>query len=132
MSGGIDDLYRDPNAGAYEKEEVRVGPPLDYVGAKLGMAVRYAHRTYREIAATVPDDLPAPSWVEGSAFSIKDDGLLSPAFAAFRSATTAFLALHNMLGLIQDQDKFEALLALKSSEFDAWVERIEREGSVTG
>jgi hypothetical protein len=30
----IDDLFTPPNAGAYEKEELRKGPPLTYVGEK--------------------------------------------------------------------------------------------------
>jgi len=26
-----DEMFRGPNDGAYEKEEIRTGPPLDYV-----------------------------------------------------------------------------------------------------
>lgn len=129
---GIDDLYSDPNAGAYEKREVRTGPPLDYVGEKLGIAVKFSHRTYRRMRESVSDDLPVLEAALGTGGSVKGDALLSPAFITFRGATTAFLALYNMLGLIHDQDKFEALLELSSSEFDDWVDRIEREGSVTG
>ena len=130
--GDIDDLYRHPNAGAYEKREVRVGPPLDYVGEKLGVAMKFAHRTYQQIVEHVPGDLTVPEGLSENGFSVKRDAILSPAYTAFRGATTAFLALHNMLGVIQDQDKFEALLLLSTSEFDEWVDRIEREGSVTG
>jgi hypothetical protein len=128
----IDDLFTPPNAGAYERREIRDGTPLDYVGEKLGTAVKFAYRTYAHIEKYVPDDLAIPQRAEGTGFSVKVDGLLSPAFTTFRAATTAFLALHNMLGLIQEQAKFDALLQLDSGEFDAWVERIEREGSVTG
>ncbi len=128
----IDDLFTPPNAGAYEKREIRTGPPLDYIGEKLGMAVELAHRTYRRIKEYVPENFELPQNVHGTDLSVKRDALLSSAFGTFRAATTAFLALHNMLGMIQDQDKFEALLDLEPEEFEAWIERVEREGSVTG
>lgn len=100
----ISDLFREPNAGAYEKEEKRKGPPLGYVGEKLRRAVESAHGTYQAIDSNVPDNLPQPAKVRGSAYSTKQDGILSPAFSTFLFSLTAFLALYNMLGVIADQN----------------------------
>ena len=30
-----EELFRDPNNNAYEKDELRTGPPLDYVAKKV-------------------------------------------------------------------------------------------------
>jgi len=128
----IDDLYQDPNAGAYEKEEVRTGPPLSYVGEKLRRALESAHRMHRTIVDVVPDDLPQPPGASGTAYSTKVDGLVRPAHGAFYYSLVAFLALHNALGRIGGDGKVDALLRLDPDEFGAWLDTVEQEGSVTG
>ncbi len=128
----IDDLYQDPNAGAYEKEETRTGPPLSYVGEKLRGAVESAHRTYRSIERDVPDDLPQPSGAKGTSYSTKQDGLISPGYSSYRYSLTAFLALYNQLGRISAQKKIAALLELDPRDFSDWLDSVEREGSVIG
>jgi hypothetical protein len=50
----------------------------------------------------VPDDLPQLPGAVGTSYSTKQDGLLSPAFSAFRYSLTVFLPLYNMLGVISD------------------------------
>ena len=128
----ICDLYQEPNAGAYEKEETRKGPPLGYVGEKLRRAVEYAHETYQAIDRDVPENLPQPAKARGSAYSTKQDGILSPADSTFIYSLTAFLALYNMLGVISDQQKIPALLAVNHEDLSAWLDGVEREGSVHG
>ena len=110
----IDDLFTDPNAGAYEVEESRVGPPLTYVGEKLRHSLEYAHR----VAGTMRSD------VEHEA---RHD-----AVAAFRYGLTAYLGLYNMLGMILDHRKLDALRELDDDAFEDWLDTVEREGSVTG
>jgi hypothetical protein len=128
----ICDLFREPNAGAYEKEETRKGLPLGYVGEKLRHAVVSAHETYQAIDRDVPENLPQPAKARGSAYSTKHDGILSPAYSAFIYSMTAFLALYNMLGIISDQEKIPALLAMNHEDLSAWLDGVEREGSVHG
>jgi len=118
----IDDLYRDPNAGAYEREELRIGPPLDYVGEKLRHAVEYAHQAYQAIRNVDP----------GGLSSSDRQALLSRTYGSFRSSLTAFLALYNMLGLLTEPKKVDALLDLEADALDEWLDRIVQEGSVTG
>lgn len=108
------------NGDAYEKRETREGSPLSYVGEKLGMAVEASHTVLRLIESD-----PAFSALRGY-----EPG--SSAFQAFHSATTAFLALYNMLGLIDDQHKFDLLRKLGTDDFRSWVEMVQREGSVKG
>ena len=110
----IDDLFTEPNAGAYEAEETRVGPPLTYVGEKLRNSLEYAHRAAR----------------------VTKVGALEAAHrhtdAALRYGVTAYLGLYNMLGMIQDHRKLDALLDLDREAFEAWLDTVQREGSVHG
>ncbi len=128
----ISDLFREPNAGAYEKEERRKGPPLGYVGEKLRRAVESAHGMYQDINRLVPDNLPQPEKVRGSVFSTKQDSLLSPAYTNFMYGLTAYLALYNMLGVLSDHQKIPTLLSMSHEDFSGWLDGIEREGSVHG
>lgn len=114
---GIDDLFSDPNAGAYVRKETRVGPPLEYVGEKLAGAVEAAHQMYRAV-----DEAGAP----------RGDPLRASAYETFRYALTAFLALYNMLGLLANQLKIDELLALDVRSFTEWLDDLAQEGSVSG
>jgi sugar phosphate isomerase/epimerase len=124
-------LYRDTNGPAYVKGQKRTGPPLGYVGDKLRHSLQLAHSLYQEIRESVPDDLPQPEGARGTSYSTKEDGLVGPAYEAFSYQLTAFLALYNMLGL-DDNRLANRLLRSSYEEFDTWLRRIIREGSVTG
>jgi hypothetical protein len=124
----IDDLFTHPNAGANEVDESRVGPPLTYVGEKLGHSLGHVHRL-----ANTARTREAESSGEGDAGPDemqRDAGL--EAVAAFRYGLTAYLALYNMLGMISDHRKLDALLDLDEEAFEDWLATIEREGSVSG
>lgn len=110
----IDDLFTDPNAGAYEAEETRVGPPLTYVGEKLRYSLEHGHR-----AATATK-------VTGSEAAHRE------ADASFRYGVTAYLGLYNMLGMMLDHRKLDALLDLDGAAFEEWLDTVQREGSVHG
>jgi len=131
----IDDLVTPPNAGAYEQDEVRRGPPLSYVGEKLRSSLNHVHGLCSMIREAVPDTLPIPSNVKVRPFSVRNDGLLVPADAAFYNALVAFLALYNSLGRLGEweaqEDKIRALRGLTSQEIEAWLDSVESGGSVT-
>jgi hypothetical protein len=52
--------------------------------------------------------------------------------ATSRYALTSYLALHNMLGLISDHRKVDALLELDGNALEEWLVTVQREGSVSG
>jgi len=110
----IDDLFTDPNAGAYEAEETRLGPPLAYVGEKLRCALEHSHSAARATKAT------------GAEAAYRE------ADASFRYGVTAYLGLFNMLGMLADHRKLDALLDLDSDSFEEWLATVQREGSVHG
>jgi hypothetical protein len=132
----IDDLFTSPNAGAYEKEELRKGPPLTYVGEKVRIALYHVHslcRSVREIASdTSPAGGPPASHSSGHDFS----ELIGRADAAFYYALVSFLALYNSLGRLgeweEQEQKLQALRELSRESFDDWLDSIESDGSVTG
>jgi hypothetical protein len=110
----IDDLFTHPNAGAYEAEETRVGPPLAYVGEKLRYSVEHAHRAAKATR------------------TVRGDEAHREADAAFRYGLTAYLGLYNMLGMLSDHRKLDALLELDQDSFEVWLDTVQREGSVSG
>ncbi|MDT8437316.1 MAG: hypothetical protein RRA92_11250 [Gemmatimonadota bacterium] len=110
----IDDLFSDPNAGAYEAKETRVGPPLAYVGEKLKSSLEHAHRAARASRESAAEEMGRD------------------ADTAFRYGVTAFLGLYNMLGMLVDHRKLDALLELDGASFEQWLDTVEREGSVHG
>lgn len=128
---GIDDMIPGSNAGAYEKEEIRVGPPLSYVGEKLRMTVECVYESCRKLKAAKESAVGCRK----QAISIDGQDLDAAwrfAVSAFRYSLTAFLALYNMLGLLADQSLCDTLLQYERKEFEQWLDRIEQEGSVTG
>jgi hypothetical protein len=120
----IDDLFTDPNAGAYEIEEARAGPPLDYIGGKLRDALEFSHRLVRGMRD--PHALPNDTG------GLDIHALRRDAEATFRYALTSYLALYNMLGLISDHRKVDALLELDGDTLEEWLVRVQRQGSVSG
>jgi hypothetical protein len=126
----LDDLVTDPNGPAYERTEERTGPPLDYVAEKLGHCLHALHGQHRAVAQ-LPADLPTPGKAAGKPQPLKES-LLSPGRYAFHYGVVAFLALHNILALANDHGLEDRLLGMSDEEFEAWMERIREEGSVTG
>ncbi len=118
-----DGQFLEPNNGAYEQPEIRHGLPLHYVSEKLASALESTHKAYQALKKRQAGD---PS------IGQEREQARRSTWAAFRYSTTAFLALHNMLGLIDDQGKFDALLKLSSKRFSAWLATVRREGSIGG
>jgi hypothetical protein len=125
-----DDFFRPPNA--YETDEVRTGPPLEYVAEKVRHSLEAIHSLIHEIRQRVSQDLPAAAPSLGPPMSIKEEYLLATAIYAFRSALVGHLALNNMLALANDNDLDDRLLAYSRDEFKEWLDRIDQAGSVTG
>jgi hypothetical protein len=132
----IDDLFTPPNAAAYEKQELRKGVPLSYVGEKLRSSLYYLHGLRTTIREVVPDDSTVPSPVETEHRSTKEERLVGPADMAFYYALVSFLALYNSLGRLgewgKEEEKIRALKWLHRTEFEAWLDSVASEGSVTG
>jgi hypothetical protein len=126
------DIVGDSNGPAYRRLEERNGPPLDYVAGKAESALLAAHEVLRSIERYVPDELPQPEEFRGTAFSAKEDGLLSPAWTAFRYGLISYLALQNMLSLAGESEIVDRLSAMSSAEFRGWLHGVTSEGSVTG
>lgn len=113
-------MFRDPNDGAYEKEEVRTGPPLSYVAEKSRRAVELTHCLIRKLKA-----------MEGLDSEHKA-GLLMLARGTLRYQMTGYLALNNLLALVNNQDFFERIEAYSEDDFNDWLDRIDQQGSVSG
>lgn len=129
----IDDLFRSPNADAYEKEEIRTGPPLSYVGEKLRIALSQVHALCNVIDQGSNTLMDGKGPGDGTAHALE---LARTSDAAFYQALVAFLALYNSMGRLgeweQQGQKVQALKALDRGSFDDWLDSIESEGSVTG
>jgi len=129
---GFHEFLGDANGPAFQKREERTGPPLSYVAEKLRGSIEGLHELYQNLNRCVPDNLPQPPALKGSSFSTKHDSLVSPAWTSFRYGVVAYLALENMLGLANDNDLFDRLLAMSRDDFRLWLDRIASEGSETG
>ena len=106
--------FADPNGPAWRADERRVGPPLGYVGEKLGRGLVCQHALLRALR-----DEPA-----GGAFMA--------ARLSFGYQLTAHLALYNMLGSRGSEDDVDRLVAMSTDDFRRWIAFVEREGSVSG
>ena len=111
--------FRDPNDGAYEKTEERTGPPLEYVAEKL--------RRNLEVTHNILAALKSPSDTES-----ESSNLSFQAATAFRSSLIAYLALQNLLALIDEGKLFDRVEAYSRQDFSEWLDRIDRQGSLTG
>lgn len=126
------DIIGDSNGPAFRKLEERNGPPLDYVSSKAESALLASHQVLVAVEHFVPEDLPQPESAFGSVFSTKRDGLLAPAWTAFRYGLVSYLALNNMLNLANDSELLDRLAAMPQEEFGRWLHGVASEGSVTG
>ncbi len=127
-----DDMFRPPNDQAYETDQIRTGPPLEYVAEKIRHSLESTHSLIHEIRRRVPDGLAADEPSAGPRVSVKDEYLLPTAYYAFRSAIIGYLALNNMMSLASDHNIGDRLLAYSRDEFKDWLDRIDQGGSVTG
>ena len=127
-----DDFFRPPNDNAYECDELRTGPPLDYVAENFRHNLEALHRLIYDIQNRVPEDLSVGLPPAETTASVRDEFLLPSAHYAFRSAIVGYLALKNMLALANDNDLSNRLSLYSREEFKDWLDRIDQGGSVTG
>ena len=114
----MDDLtIGSANGPAYEKHELRSGPPLDYVAGKMRSSLDSLRSAY----------LLAKE--NGSEFG---ERLHLNMYAGFKYELTAYLALYNLLNMANDRALTDRLLGCSDEEFDGWLDRVRSEGSVTG
>jgi hypothetical protein len=128
----LGEVYRDPNGPAYQRREVRQGPPLGYVGQKIRNGLHATHGLIQDLQAHIPDDLPAPNAAKGNPYSLKRDYLVGPAYDSFYNGLVAFLALYNALDRVNRPNLVRDLAARSTEEFRAWLDQVERDGDVTG
>ena len=115
-----EEMFRDPNDGAYEKEEVRTGPPLSYVAEKFRRGMELTHFLINTLK--VGEELD----------SEEKNRFLSHAQGSLRYQLTGYLALHNMLALVNDQGFFARIENYSYDDFRDWLDRIDQQGSVSG
>jgi hypothetical protein len=109
-----DDLFRGPNDNGYEKGQMRVGPPLEYVAEKIRHGLEATHQLLADLR-------------QGN----DRETLLFSARFAFHSQLTGYLALNNLLALASDHALAQRLEGYSRQEFTEWSDRIEQQGSVT-
>ena len=119
MDMDMANITGDSNAGAYQKTELRQGPPLDYVSEKIEHSLIDLHATISIISRVVQD-------------SENRDTILFSARAAFQQELVAFLAIQNLLNTANTPGLLLQLLSLSSEHFEEWLEEARSEGSVTG
>ena len=106
-----DELFRPPNDGAYTKEELRRGPPLEYVAEKTRRTLESLHEVLHR------SDPPSDSQV-----SLR---------YAFYNVLVAHLALKNMLALVNERGADDRLLSMSRQHFEQWLDRVDQEGIVS-
>ena len=115
----IDNLVGDSNNGAFRKNEIRNGPPLSYVAEKVRISIETIYSIYDKAINRLPD-------------SNEKTEIISDSCYAFRNSIVAFLALYNMLALVENNDVYDDLLNSSRDELCGWLDVVEREGSLTG
>jgi hypothetical protein len=127
----IEDLYSPPNGPGYEKRETRTGLPLEYVGEKLRRTVEYAYETARlELDVRSSVEIGTAD-IDLTARELSAEAYRSAA-ATLRYAVHAYLALQNMLGLMNADDLLERLIRGTRDDLKAWLDTIQNEGSSIG
>lgn len=127
------DWFADPNGPAWRTGERRTGPPLSYVGEKLGHGLECQHGIMHGLArAAACAPAPAPGAHDAARDGPSLEVLESAARIAFDYQLTAYLALYNMLGSKGGHEEVDRLARMTTTEFRRWLAFVEREGSVTG
>jgi hypothetical protein len=119
-----------PNADAYEREELRVGPPLDYIAEKLRASLEAQHDVICALRDRLPNDVSAVTPLRAG-INLKADFLVFPAHAGFWNSLVAYLALSNLTALAT-RETMERLLVFSRDELGDWFRRIDQAGSTTG
>lgn len=127
----LEGVFSDPNGPAYQRTETRTGPPLDYVAGKLRACLEAVHSLHADAARHAVGCLPA-NRPPGSPYAVSAQDLECGTHAALHYAVVAYLALNNMLALANSPDLVNQLLGMSRDEFKVWLDRIDREGLVTG
>jgi hypothetical protein len=109
-----DDEFRGPNDNAFEKGQMRVGPPLEYVAEKFRHSLEATHRLLTDLRKADGNEV-----------------LLWSAQYAFHCQLTGYLALNNLLALANDNHLAQRLEAYTPEQFKEWLDRIDQQGSVT-
>jgi hypothetical protein len=125
-----DPPFASPNAGAYEREELRVGPPLRYTAEKLRASLEAQNDVICALRDRLPDDVSAVAPLRPGV-NLKADLLVFPAHTAFWNALVAHLALNNLTALAT-RETMERLLAFSREELRDWFRRIDEAGSTSG
>jgi hypothetical protein len=105
--------WEPPNGPAYERDESRTGPPLDYVAEKQRRTLDRLHAALQSCSG-------------------EDEATCRRLEEAFQYALVSYLALHNLLGLANDHRRLWELASWSRDDFKAWLDRVQGEGSVTG
>ncbi|HKW09798.1 MAG TPA: hypothetical protein VJO33_05420 [Gemmatimonadaceae bacterium] len=113
---GLDDVFGEPNGAAYVKREERVGPPLSYVQEKLVGSLKSLHQLARSLSEQLPGSSPKPNAAKGDAYDRTRDAISGWAERAFYLELVAFLALSNMLALVEDDSLVDRLLGYEVQE----------------
>ena len=109
------------NGASYTKDQDRQGSPLEYVGEKLRYAIEETHELLHESDYNY----------RGTKISIKE-ALALPAFRTFHYQITAFIALYNMLTMLEDSKRTQEFATYTRDELIKLLDFIESNGSVSG
>jgi hypothetical protein len=115
---------------AIQTSEKHIGPPLSYVSEKLCYSIMDQHSLIKDIDALVPEEFSSDKLVSPpESLNVKNDYFLGQAKSVFLNQIKTFLALHNRLGLFND-DLIAKLLEDSSSNLESWLNRMELLNSV--
>lgn len=110
---------------AYQVQEIHEGPPKSYISEKLTNGIEAQYHLIKNIYQYIPDNLSSPLLTNSPPNAkLKNDFFTSEAKAAFRYMVNAFLALHNRLGLMDD-NIIDELLNDSEDNLNAWLNRVE-------
>lgn len=107
------------NGPAYTKTQERNGSPLEYVAEKLRCAIEDTHYLLHE------------SVYSETRLSI-NEASSRPAFSSFHYQITAFIALYNMLTMLEDPNRIKEFATYTRDELKTLLDFIESNGSLSG
>lgn len=122
-------IVRNPNGIAYTEFETRNGPPLEYVGEKIGSALSQLHKLLGALSNFQKNGYLC---VDASSEPDAAERLYDIGCEAFGYQVIGYLALHNRLGLASEARLIERLLEMDGESFDSWSYSVSSEGSVFG
>ena len=113
-------LSGDSNNRAFSMNKIKHAPSLFYIATKVRHSIKTIHSIHDKIKSIdIPDIHTKTILISDSCF-------------AFRKNIIAYLALFNMLALVNDTDLNEKLLSSSKKELDNWLDIIAREGGLEG